>query len=153
MRARATTSRASSPTRPTAGTRSQSAPGGGRLIARFGRRNFVLTLIAIWISGVALLLAPPLPIILFGLLVCATCGMLCQTVSTGFITLIAKEGRPSAVGLSVTCFYAGGSVGAFLPCLTWASYGWPAAVAMLVAMQTVMAAIVGFAWSREPARG
>ena len=129
------------------------APWAGRLIARFGRRNFVLTLIAIWIGGAALLLTPPLPVILFGLLVCATCGMLCQTVSTGFITLIAKEGRSSAVGLYVTCFYAGGSVGAFLPGLTWASYGWPAAVAMLVAMQTIMAAIVGFAWTREPARG
>jgi MFS transporter, YNFM family, putative membrane transport protein len=129
------------------------APWAGRLIARFGRRNVVLTLIAIWIGGAALLLTPQLPVILFGLLVCATCGMLCQTVSTGFITLIAKEGRSSAVGLYVTCFYAGGSVGAFLPGLTWASYGWPAAVAMLVAMQTIMAAIVGFAWTREPARG
>jgi predicted MFS family arabinose efflux permease len=128
------------------------APWAGRLIARFGRRNFVLSLIAIWIGGAALLLAPPLSVILFGLLVCATCGMLCQTVSTGYVTLMAKEGRSSAVGLYVTCFYIGGSVGAFLPGLTWASFGWPAAVAMLVAMQTIMAAIVGFAWSREPAR-
>jgi MFS transporter, YNFM family, putative membrane transport protein len=129
------------------------APWAGRLIGRFGRRNFVLTLIAIWIGGAALLLTPPLPVILFGLLVCATCGMLCQTVSTGFITLIAKEGRSSAVGLYVTCFYAGGSVGAFLPGLTWSSTGWPSVVVMLVAMQVIMACIVAFAWAPDRARG
>lgn len=129
------------------------APWTGRLIARFGRRNFVLGLIAAWIAGAALLLAPPLPLILAGLLACATCGMLCQSVSTGYIATVAKQGRSAAVGLYVTCFYAGGSVGAFLPGLTWASGGWPAAVAMLIAMQIMMACVVGFAWTRDGARG
>jgi YNFM family putative membrane transporter len=129
------------------------APWTGRLIARFGRRRFVLGVIAVWICGAALLLAPQVALIVTGLLVCATCGMLCQSVSTGFITLIAKEGRSSAVGLYVTCFYAGGSVGAFLPGLTWATAGWPGAVGMLICMQVIMACIVGFAWTREPGRG
>jgi YNFM family putative membrane transporter len=128
------------------------APWTGRFIARFGRRNFVLGMIATWIAGAALLLAPQLWLLLFGLLVCATCGMLCQTVSTGYITLTAKEGRSSAVGLYVTCFYTGGSMGAFLPGLTWASGGWPAAVAMLIAMQLIMGTIVWFAWSRTELR-
>jgi MFS transporter, YNFM family, putative membrane transport protein len=124
------------------------APWTGRLIARFGRRNFVLGLIAIWIAGAALLLAPQLWLILVGLLVCATCGMLCQSVSTGYITLTAKEGRSSAVGLYVTCFYSGGSMGAFLPGLTWASAGWPSVVAMLIAMQVIMGVIVGLTWTQ-----
>jgi predicted MFS family arabinose efflux permease len=128
------------------------APWTGRFIAGFGRRNFVLGLIAIWIAGAALLLAPQLGVILAGLLVCATCGMLCQSVSTGYITLIARDGRSSAVGLYVTCFYAGGSMGAFLPGLTWASAGWPAAVAMLIAMQVIMGAVVWFAWARTELR-
>ena len=129
------------------------APWTGRLIARFGRRNFVLGLIAAWIAGAALLLAPSLPLILAGLLACATCGMLCQSVSTGYIATVAKQGRSAAVGLYVTCFYAGGSVGAFLPGLTWAKGGWPAAVAMLIAMQIMMACVVGFAWTRDGMRG
>jgi YNFM family putative membrane transporter len=128
------------------------APWTGRFIARFGRRNFVLGIIAAWVAGAALLLAPQLVLILAGLLVCATCGMLCQSVSTGYITLTAKEGRSSAVGLYVTCFYAGGSMGAFLPGLTWASGGWPATVAMLIAMQLIMGAIVWFAWARTELR-
>jgi YNFM family putative membrane transporter len=128
-------------------------PWTGRLIAHFGRRNFVLGVIAVWIAGAMLLVAPPLPLIIAGLLACATCGMLCQSVSTGYIALVAKQGRSSAVGLYVTCFYAGGSMGAFLPGLVWSSGGWPATVAMLIAMQLVMGSIVWFAWTRGPARG
>ena len=128
------------------------APWTGRLIARFGRRDFMLGVLAVWIAGALLLLAPQTAVIFAGLLVCATCGMLCQTVSTGYVTLIAKEGRSSAVGLYVTCFYIGGSAGAFLPGLTWDSAGWPAAVGMSIAMQVIMALIIGLAWTRGPTR-
>ena len=128
-------------------------PWTGRLIARYGRRHFVLRVIAVWIAGALLLLAPGLPLIIAGLVVCATAGMLCQSVSTGYIALSAKQGRSSAVGLYVTCFYVGGSVGAFLPGVAWASLGWPGAVAMAIAMQVIMAGVVGFFWTRDPARG
>lgn len=128
-------------------------PWTGRLIARFGRRNFVLRVVAVWIAGALLLLSPSLALIITGLVVCATCGMLCQSVSTGYIAVIAKQGRSSAVGLYVTCFYVGGSVGAFLPGLTWSSAGWPSVVAMLVAMQVIMGCIVAFAWTPDRARG
>ena len=128
-------------------------PWTGRLIARYGRRNFVLRVIAVWIAGALMLLAPGLPLIIAGLIVCATCGMLCQSVSTGYIAVSAKQGRSSAVGLYVTCFYVGGSVGAFLPGVTWTSLGWPGAVAMAIAMQAIMACVVGFFWTRDPVRG
>jgi ABC-type spermidine/putrescine transport system permease subunit I len=58
-----------------------------------------------------------------------------------------------AVGLYVTCFYVGGSVGAFLPGLIWTSFGWLGAVAMAIVMQVMMAGVVGFFWTRDPARG
>jgi predicted MFS family arabinose efflux permease len=128
-------------------------PWTGRLIARYGRRNFVLRVIAVWVFGALMLLAPGLPLIIAGLVVCATAGMLCQSVSTGYIAVSAKQGRSSAVGLYVTCFYVGGSVGAFLPGVAWASLGWPGAVAMAIAMQVIMACVVGFFWTRDPARG
>ena len=84
--------------------------------------------------------------IVVGLVLCAACGMLCQTISTGYVTTIAKEGRSSAVGLYVTCFYIGGSMGAFLPGLAWNSGGWPACIAMVVAMLAVMAVIAALAY-------
>jgi len=121
-------------------------PWTGRAIALFGRRRFVLGTIALWIVGALLLLAPPVAIIIAGLTLCAVCGMVCQTISTGYVTLTAKEGRSSAVGLYAATFYVGGSAGAFLTGIAWATAGWSGCVAVIVAMQVIMAIIVAAAW-------
>jgi len=121
-------------------------PWAGRAIALFGRRRFVIGIIGLWIVGTLLLLAPPVTIIIVGLTLCAVCGMLCQTVSTGYVTLTAKAGRSSAVGLYASIFYIGGSAGALLTGLAWATAGWGGCIAVIVAMQAVMAIIVAAAW-------
>src|SRR5258706_6159206 len=117
----------------------------GWMMARLGRRRFIVAMIAVWICGALLLLAPPLSAIIAGITLCAVCGMLCQTISTGYVTAIAREGRSSAVGLYVTAFYVGGSMGALLPGLAWSAAGWPACVAMALAMLAIMAAIATLA--------
>jgi predicted MFS family arabinose efflux permease len=127
------------------------APMAGRAIALVGRRRFTLAAIGVWAGGALLLLAPQVSAIIAGLTVCAGCGMLCQAVSTGYVTVTAREGRSSAVGLYVTSFYVGGSVGASLPGLVWNVGGWTATVAMVMAMLAVMAAIVTLAWERSTA--
>jgi predicted MFS family arabinose efflux permease len=124
----------------------------GRLVGRFGRRYFVLLIIAIWIAGIALTLAAPLWLIILGLAVMSTCGLLCQAVSTSYVAVTAQAGRSSAVGLYVTSFYLGGSVGAAAGGVAWVWGGWPACVAMLIAMLIIMAVIVAFAWARQPVR-
>jgi len=120
----------------------------GRAVRRFGRRALMLGSLGVWAGGALLTLAPPLPAIIAGLTLCAGCGMLCQAISTGIVTASAHEGRSSAVGLYVTSFYVGGAAGALLPGLTWNAGGWPAAVAMVVAMLAIMALIVALAWKR-----
>jgi MFS family permease len=105
-------------------------PWTGWAVGRFGRRHFMVGVIAVWLGGIALTLAPSLPLIIAGLALGAGCGLICQAVSTGYVTTTAKAGRSSAVGLYVTSFYTGGSFGA-------------AVAAMLV----IMAAIVMFAWT------
>jgi len=127
------------------------APMTGWMMARLGRRRLILAVIAAWACGGVLMLLPPLPAIIAGLTLCAGCGMLCQTITTGYVTAIAKEGRSSAVGLYVTSFYIGGSMGAFLPGLAWNSGGWPAAVAMVMAMLAAMASIAALAYRRTKA--
>jgi predicted MFS family arabinose efflux permease len=128
------------------------SPMAGRAIGRLGRRTFMLGTLAVWICGAALMLASPLPAIIAGLTLCAACGMLCQAISTGAVAATAKEGRSSAVGLYVTSFYMGGAVGAALPGLAWQRGGWPAVVALVMAMLVVMGLIVALAWQR-PRRG
>jgi MFS transporter, YNFM family, putative membrane transport protein len=122
------------------------APMTGWMVARLGRRRFILAVLAAWAFGALLMLAAPVAAIVAGLTVCAACGMLCQTIATGYVTAIAKDGRSSAVGLYVTAFYIGGSMGAFLPGLAWEAGGWPACIAMVVAMLAAMALIAALAY-------
>ena len=89
---------------------SVAVPWVGRAIAVFGRRRFVLGVIGTWMCGSLLLLAPPVAAVIAGLTVCATCGMICQAVSTGYVVTTAKEGRSSAAGL-----YASMSISAAAP--------------------------------------
>jgi YNFM family putative membrane transporter len=124
-------------------------PWTGWAVGRFGRRRFTTRVIALWGVGIALTLASSLPLIILGLAICAGCGLICQAISTGYVTVTAKAGRSSAVGLYVTSFYVGGSFGAALGGVTWTLGGWPACVALVAAMLSVMAGIVFFAWARR----
>jgi predicted MFS family arabinose efflux permease len=121
----------------------------GRAVVLFGRRRFVLGLIALWIAGALLLLAPPVAAIVAGLTICAACGMLCQAISTGYVITTAKEGRSSAAGLYASSFYIGGAAGSFLVGLVWQATGWTGCVVAIVTVQLVMAAIVATAWDRS----
>jgi len=124
------------------------SPMTGWAIAGLGRRRLLLIIMAVWVVGVLLTLAPPVAVIVLGLTLCAACGMLVQTISTGYVAAIAKEGRSSAVGLYVTAFYIGGSMGAFLPGLAWERGGWPACIAMVIAVRAAMALLAALAYRR-----
>jgi MFS transporter, YNFM family, putative membrane transport protein len=128
---------------------SAAVPWVGRAIVLFGRRRFVLGIIGVWIAGALLLLAPQVPAIIIGLTACATCGLVCQAISTGYVVTIAKEGRSSAAGLYASSFYVGGSAGAFLIGFVWHAAGWTGCVAAIVAVQVIMAIIVALAWERS----
>jgi MFS transporter, YNFM family, putative membrane transport protein len=87
--------------------------------------------------------------IIVGLTICATCGMLCQAISTGYVITTAKEGRSSAAGLYASSFYIGGAAGSFLVGFVWQAAGWTGCVAAIIAVQVVMAAVVATAWDRS----
>jgi len=122
----------------------------GRFIHQFGQRPFMIGNCAVWLGGILLTLIPSLSAIIAGLAVCAVCGLISQAISTGYVTLTAKEGRSSAVGLYVTIFYIGGSFGAFLTGIAWEKAGWPACVALVCAMIVLIAAVVAAMWRGKP---
>jgi predicted MFS family arabinose efflux permease len=127
------------------------APLAGWAVGRFGRRHFMIGVIMVWMGGIALTLAAPLPAIIVGLAACAGCGMICQAISTGYVAVSAQAGRSSAVGLYVTSFYIGGSFGAALGGIAWMLGQWTACVALVMGMLLIMAAIVAIAWARTAA--
>lgn len=122
-------------------------PMAGWAVGRVGRRHVMIPVIGLWICGVLLTLSNPLWLVVIGLTISAACGLICQAISTGYVTITAKAGRSSAVGLYVTSFYGGGSFGAALGGVAWVFGGWPACVAMIVIIQLGMGAIVYFLWA------
>jgi YNFM family putative membrane transporter len=118
----------------------------GRAVQRFGRRRFGLAVLAAWGCGLALTLAPSLPMIVGGLAVISATGFLCQSSATSYVATSARDGASTAVGLYVTFFYVGGSLGGALGGAAWSCGGWPAVVAMAAAMLGAMAVIVARVW-------
>jgi YNFM family putative membrane transporter len=121
----------------------------GQGVARFGRRRFVIAILALWVFGILLTLVPSLIAVIVGLILAAACGFLCQASSQAYVATSSKTGISAAIGLYVTAFYAGGSVGALLPGLVWPIAQWSGTVAMVVAMQVIMMLIVWLAWSKD----
>jgi predicted MFS family arabinose efflux permease len=127
-------------------------PWTGVAVSRFGRRNFVLGVLVVWIAGLLVMLIPSIPVIIFGLVLCATCGFLSQASSTSYVAISAKGGTSSAVGLYVMFFYIGGSAGAYLPGLAWDTFGWPSTIAMVAVIIAIMGAVVARTWEGKIGR-
>jgi MFS transporter, YNFM family, putative membrane transport protein len=118
----------------------------GRWTQALGRRRMILIATALWAAGILVTLIPSIPAIVVGLAVMSGCGFLCQAAATGFLAGEAKRARSSAVGLYVTCYYVGGSLGAVLTGIAWSHAGWPGCVVLVLVMLGLMAAIVARTW-------
>ncbi len=118
----------------------------GRMIAAIGRRTFVLCILAAWACGILLMLIPSVPVIVLALAIASICGVLTQAASTSYVAITAQGGTSSAVGLYVTSFYVGGTVGGWLAGLTYEAGGWPAMLALVLGMLAIQAVIVATAW-------
>jgi YNFM family putative membrane transporter len=127
-------------------------PVGGRALDRFGYRAVFAVAVSAAAAGVLLTLLHPLVVILGGLALCASGTFVCQAAATSYVGGAARRARSSAVGLYVTCYYAGGTVGALAPALAWHAAGWPGCVLFIVAVQAVTAAVALAFWRPERGR-
>ena len=121
----------------------------GRIMNRFGRRKVVSGAIAFWCGGLLITLAPSFVFVMTGLALAAASGFVFQTCATSYLTATATQARSSAVGLYVTCYYIGGSVGAVAPAPAWHLFGWPGCVGLVVVVLLAAAMLVRRFW-RDP---
>lgn len=128
-------------------------PLAGRLIDRMGHRRTLLAAVAAGVFGIALTLIPSVIAVVVGLAVMSS-GIFCaQAASQGYIGVVASAQRSSAAALYFSVYYAGGGLGAVLPAVAWSHGGWPATVALVVAVQVVAALLGATLWpSRVLAR-
>ncbi|MFG1427713.1 MFS transporter [Roseixanthobacter glucoisosaccharinicivorans] len=116
-------------------------PIAGRWMGRVGYRTGLIAALATSTVGILLTLVPDLIIALIGVALISTGVFVAQTAATGQMGLVAGKAKSSAAGVYVCCYYAGGSVGAFLPGFAYAAGGWPACIALILAVKLVSALV------------
>jgi len=126
-------------------------PFGGRWIDHYGHRTGLASAMAIGGGGAVLTVVPWLPAIVVGLALTSTGVFVAQVTTSSYIGAVTTRDRALAVGLYSTFYYAGGSVGAAAPALLWNAGGWPACVALVVAIQATGTAIAMICWTGRPA--
>jgi MFS family permease len=120
----------------------------GRIVDRYGQRTAAVLAVGTGVAGILLTLIPNLWAVVAGLALCCSGVFVAQAASSSYIGLAANGRKALAVGLYVTCYYLGGSVGAELPGFLWRFGGWSACVAMIACVQL---AVIGIAFAFWPA--
>jgi MFS transporter, YNFM family, putative membrane transport protein len=118
----------------------------GRSIDRIGRVPTFLAAAVLGAGGLALALVPSTWSIIIGLACSCVSVFAGQACATGFTAHRASRFRSAAVGLYLTAYYLGGTVGAVAPASAYANNGWPAVV--LVIMLVIAAGVIAatLAW-------
>lgn len=126
-------------------------PIAARLVIRIGRRPTALMAGLVAIAGMLLTLTQPLALIVLGLSLLAIGVFTEQMLTIGYVAVASDGARSTAVGLYVTCYYIGGSLGGILPASIWSHLGWPGCVMLVIAVQLAAMTTTWLVWPRTPA--
>ncbi|MGN6445749.1 MFS transporter [Amnibacterium sp.] len=118
----------------------------GRAVERHGRVPTLVASAALGVAGLLLTLAPSVPAVVTGLACSCIAVFAGQACATGFLAGHATVGRSAAVGLYLTAYYLGGTVGGVAPGPVFSSAGWGAVVALLAGVTTVTTTVGALAW-------
>jgi len=122
-------------------------PAGGVLLTRIDLRKGVLAAVLLMLAGVLLTLAAPLWTIAVGLVLCSSGLFIAQSATLAHLRQAAPAGgRVSAAGIYLSWYYLGGTAAGILPSYAWDLGGWPACVALVVAVQLLTLGLVVFGW-------
>ena len=100
----------------------------GRIARFFGIRPAVWGSLAVAGVGLPLLLAPRLPLVLFGMILVAVGTFFAQAIVTGFVGKAATADRGAASGIYLACYFFGGLVGSAVLGQLFDRIGWTACV-------------------------
>lgn len=127
-------------------------PFAGRWMAKAGYRLGLMAALATSTVGLLLTLIPNLLVALVGIALISTGVFVAQTAATGQMGLLAGKAKSSAAGVYVCCYYAGGSVGAFVPGVAYNFGGWPACIALILSVKLLSALIAMKFFNPAPAQ-
>jgi predicted MFS family arabinose efflux permease len=125
-------------------------PLAGRWVDVNGHRAGIVIAMACGAAGALLTLGSSTPIVVAGLGLVASGVFIAQATASSHIGVVTTADRGLAVGLYSTFYYVGGSLGGTLPAFIWNAGGWPACVALVLAVQAVTVGIALRFWSPRP---
>lgn len=117
-------------------------PFSGRLLNRYGHSRVLAVSWGAAVLGLLITIPASLPGIIIGLTLFSGGLFFAQTAATTFVGEAMPRARGAAVGLYVTSYYIGGSVGGILPAPLWSHFGWTGVVA-LIALAGVVSVSLG----------
>ncbi|RQR53389.1 MFS transporter [Burkholderia sp. Bp9126] len=121
-------------------------PLAGRVAAQRGPRHLALAAALLAIGGALLTLSNSVVVILAGLALSSTAVFVEQASANAFISQQAAGARSTAIGIYLSCYYFGGSLGSILPVPAWHRWGWAGCVAFIAASQALVGLLVWFGW-------
>ncbi|WP_322083111.1 MFS transporter [Burkholderia sp. BCC1972] len=121
-------------------------PLAGRVARHRGPRAPGLAAAALAIGGALLTLSDSVPVILAGLALGSSAVFVEQASANTFISHAAANARSTAIGIYLSCYYFGGSLGSILPVPGWHRWGWAGCVAFVVVAQAVVGILVYRFW-------
>ncbi|WP_395062105.1 MFS transporter [Paraburkholderia silvatlantica] len=126
-------------------------PISGRIARHRGPRDLALAAVGLAIAGSLLTLPDSVGAILAGLALGSTAVFVEQACANAYISHAAAGARTTAIGIYLSCYYFGGSLGSVLPIPAWHRWGWAGCVAFVVAAQALAGLLVFAFWRPERA--
>ena len=128
-------------------------PISGRMARHRGPRDLALAAVGLAVAGSLLTLSGSVGAILAGLALGSTAVFVEQACANAFISDAAAGARTTAIGIYLSCYYFGGSLGSVLPIPAWHRWGWAGCVAFVVAAQALVGLFVFAFWGPERVAG
>ena len=122
----------------------------GHAVSRIGRVPAFVAAMALGGGGLLLTLVPAVPAVVLGLACSCVAVFAAQSCATGFLGAHATANRSAAVGLYLTAYYLGGTIGGIAPAPLDDGVGWSAVVLLIAVVITSGAAVGAGAWRRSP---
>jgi MFS transporter, YNFM family, putative membrane transport protein len=113
------------------------SPIAGRLAGRIPPRRLIAVGLAVEVLGMALALAPALPVAVAGLVILVVGTFTAQAVAPMFVNVTARTAKGGASALYLTFYYVGGTLGAWAPGLAYRRAGWTGVVVACAAAVAV----------------
>lgn len=125
----------------------------GVLITRWGVVVTYCVSAALGGVGLVLTLVPVVGAVVVGLMLSCVAVFAGQSCATGFLGRHCRAYTSAAVGLYLTFYYLGGTIGGFVPAPLYLHAGWPALVALLAGCAIIGTVVAAFAWRPLRTRG